>query len=151
MFKAKKNLMNPNTTDTLIGEGTTFEGRIKSEASIRIEGGITGDIECAGDVIIGERGVVKSNISARDVILAGNVNGNVITSGKLTITSTGSLQGNISAASFIIEEGGLFQGNSKMETAQPAASPQPKGELDSSNPPAPASNNGTYKGNTIAM
>lgn len=150
MFKSKKNLMNPNTTDTLIGEGTTFEGRIKSEASIRIEGGITGDIECAGDVIIGERGVVKSNVSARDVILAGNVHGNIITKGKLTITSTGSLQGNISAASFIIEEGGQFQGNSKMETATAAAAPQPKNELDSNNAQAPAAN-GAYKGNTIAM
>ncbi|MDD9266671.1 polymer-forming cytoskeletal protein [Paenibacillus sp. GCM10023248] len=151
MFKGKKNLMNPNTTDTLIGEGTTFEGRIKSEASIRIEGGITGDIDCAGDVIIGERGVVKSNISARDVILAGNVHGNVTTKGKLTITSTGSLYGNISAASFIIEEGGLFQGNSKMEAAQPAAAPQPTGDLDTINPPAPAPAGGAYKGNTIAM
>lgn len=150
MFKSKKNLMNPNTTDTLIGEGTTFEGRIKSEASIRIEGGITGDIECAGDVIIGERGVVKSNVSARDVILAGNVHGNIITKGKLTITSTGSLQGNISAASFIIEEGGQFQGNSKMETATAATAPQPKNELDSNNVQAPATN-GAYKGNTIAM
>ena len=115
MFKRKKDFMNPNTTDTLIGEGTTFEGRIKSEASIRIEGGITGDIECAGDVIIGEHGIVKSNITARDVVLAGSVQGNIITKGKLTITSTGSLQGNISSASIIIEEGGLFQGNSKME------------------------------------
>lgn len=150
MFKAKKNLMNPNMTDTLIGEGTTFEGRIKSEASIRIEGGITGDIECAGDVIIGERGIVKSNISARDVILAGNVHGNVITKGKLTITSTGSLQGNISAASFIIEEGGLFQGNSKMETASVPAASQPKGDLDNGNQPVPAANS-PYKGNTIAM
>ncbi|WP_202556416.1 bactofilin family protein [Paenibacillus silvestris] len=150
MFKSKKNLMNPNTTDTLIGEGTTFEGRIKSEASIRIEGGITGDIECAGDVIIGERGVVKSNVSARDVILAGNVHGNIITKGKLTITSTGSLYGNISAASFIIEEGGQFQGNSKMETATATAAPQPKNELDSNNPQAPAANS-AYKGNTIAM
>ncbi|BFT75428.1 polymer-forming cytoskeletal protein [Paenibacillus sp. P36] len=153
MFKSKKNLMNPNTTDTLIGEGTTFEGRIKSEASIRIEGGITGDIECAGDVIIGERGVVKSNVSARDVILAGNVHGNITTKGKLTITSTGSLHGNISAASFIIEEGGQFQGNSKMETtsAAPASQPQPKNEPDSHmNPPA-STTNGSYKGNTIAM
>jgi cytoskeletal protein CcmA (bactofilin family) len=150
MFKSKKNVMNPNTTDTLIGEGTTFEGRIKSEASIRIEGGITGDIECAGDVIIGERGDVKSNISARDVVLAGNVQGNIITKGKLTITSTGSLQGNISAAYFIIEEGGLFQGNSKMDTKTTTAAPQQNGELEDANKPASAAN-GAFKGNTVAM
>lgn len=149
MFKKKKDFMNPNTTDTLIGEGTTFEGRIKSEASIRIEGGITGDIECTGDVIIGENGVVKSNISARDVVLAGSVQGNIITKGKLTITSTGSLQGNISATSFIIEEGGLFQGNSKMDSKTPAA-PLQNGEQENGNKPA-SSSNGALKGNTVAM
>ncbi len=150
MFKKKKDFMNPNTTDTLIGEGTTFEGRIKSEASIRIEGGITGDIECAGDVIIGEHGVVKSNISARDVVLAGSVQGNIITKGKLTITSTGSLQGNISAASFIIEEGGLFQGNSKMESKTSTAAPMQNSEQENGNKPA-SSANGAFKGNTVAM
>lgn len=145
MFKSKKVSM----TDTLIGEGTTFEGRIKSEASIRIEGNITGDIECLGDVIIGEHGSVKSNISARDVVLAGTVQGNVVTKGKLTITSTGSLQGNISAASFIIEEGGLFQGNSKMETKTPAGTPQ-SGEPEQGSKPASAQN-GAFGGNTVAM
>jgi cytoskeletal protein CcmA (bactofilin family) len=150
MFKKTKNLMNPNTTDTLIGEGTSFEGRIKSEASIRIEGGITGDIDCAGDVIIGEHGVVKSNISARDVVLAGSVQGNITTKGKLTITSTGSLHGNISAASFIIEEGGVFQGSSKMETKSDAPVPVPNNESETGNRPVAASEN-MYRGNTVAM
>jgi cytoskeletal protein CcmA (bactofilin family) len=150
MFKKKKDFMNPNTTDTLIGEGTTFEGRIKSEASIRIEGGITGDIECAGDVIIGEHGVVKSNITARDVVLAGSMQGNIITKGKLTITSTGSLQGNISSASIIIEEGGLFQGNSKMESKTSTTPPIQNSEQENGNKP-PSSANGSSKGNTVAM
>ncbi|GGA03394.1 hypothetical protein GCM10008018_56720 [Paenibacillus marchantiophytorum] len=150
MFKTKKSLLNPNMTDTLIGEGTTFEGRINSEASIRIEGGITGDIECAGDVIIGERGLVKSNISARDVVLAGNVQGNVTTKGKLTITSTGSLQGNINAASFIIEEGGLFQGNSKMDTKSVSAAPLHTNEQENGGMPA-SNQNSAFKGNTVAM
>ncbi|MEW9702115.1 polymer-forming cytoskeletal protein [Paenibacillus sp. SI8] len=149
MFKNKKLSMNPNMTDTLIGEGTSFEGRIKSEASLRIEGSITGDIECLGDVIIGEHGSVKSNISARDVILAGTVQGNVVTKGKLTITSTGSLNGNITAASFIIEEGGLFQGTSKMDTKVPDKGPQ-GGEPEYGNKPAPVAN-GAFGGNTIAM
>jgi cytoskeletal protein CcmA (bactofilin family) len=149
MFKGKKHAINPNTTDTLIGEGTAFEGRIKSEASIRIEGSITGDIECMGDVIIGEHGSVKSNIAARDIVLAGTVQGNIVTKGKLTITSTGSLLGNINAASFIIEEGGLFQGTSKMETKVPDKV-VPGSEPENGNKQTPAGN-GTFGGNTIAM
>lgn len=128
MFKGKKHEINPSTTDTLIGEGSVFEGKIKSEASIRIEGHLTGDIDCAGDVTIGEKGVVRSNINARDVVIAGQVNGNVTTKGRLTILASGQLVGNTNSASFIVEEGGVFQGTSKMDkTGGGAASGTPQG------------------------
>lgn len=120
MFKKTKKI-NPNTTDTLVGEGSVFEGRIKSEASLRIEGNVNGDIECIGDVTVGESGVAKSNISARNVTIAGIVNGNVTTKGLLTITATGQLFGNTSSHSLLIAEGGVFQGQSKM-AQEPAKS-----------------------------
>ena len=118
MFK-KKGKINPNSTDTLVGEGTVFEGRIKSEASLRIEGHITGDIECLGDVTIGENGLAKSNINARHVTVAGVVTGNISTKGTLSITSSGQVFGNTTSHSLIIAEGGIFQGQSKMVQDSP--------------------------------
>lgn len=127
MFKNKQTSVkiNPDQTDTLIGEGSIFEGKIKSEASIRIEGSIIGDIESNGDVIIGENGIANSNISARDLVLAGQLNGDLEARGKLTICSTGVLNGNISAQSFIIEPGGVFNGTSKMTVSKPVAAVAP--------------------------
>jgi len=116
MFKTKTQKIDPATTDTLIGEGTVFEGKIKSEASIRIEGQITGDIDSVGDVTVGEKGTAKSNISARNITIAGTVHGNVTAKELLKIMKTGRLFGNSVAQSLIIEEGGFFQGNSRMET-----------------------------------
>lgn len=116
MFKSKKVKFDPNMTDTLIGEGSIFEGKIKSEAGIRVEGQIIGDIECAGDVTIGENGIARSHIKARSVILAGQVIGNVSVTGKLTIKASGKLQGNLSAMELSIETGGIFQGTSNMIT-----------------------------------
>lgn len=123
MFKSKPSSgkINPDSTDTLIGEGTIFEGIIKSEASIRIEGSIIGDIMSSGDVIIGENGSISSNVTARDLVLAGQLSGNVEVSGKLTICATGVLNGNISAQSLIIEAGGVFNGSSKMTESKPEA------------------------------
>lgn len=115
MFKGKKAIINPSTTDTLIGEGTIIEGTLTSEASLRIEGHVNGDILCSGDVIIGEGGVVNSDVSARNIINAGIIQGNITTKEILTITSTGRVQGNITARSLVIAEGGTFQGTSKME------------------------------------
>ncbi|NDI34725.1 polymer-forming cytoskeletal protein [Chengkuizengella sediminis] len=109
--------MDPNKTDTLIGEGSIFEGNIKSEASIRIDGKIVGDIYSEGDVIIGENGVALSNINARNTTVLGKIEGNVETK-KLQISSTGKVHGNISISILTIEDGGEFEGNSKMNVDQ---------------------------------
>ncbi|WP_055105687.1 bactofilin family protein [Paenibacillus ihumii] len=124
MFKTKAIpvKLDPDTTDTLVGEGSSFEGNIKSDASIRIEGEVTGDIECKGDVTIGEKGRVKSNITARNVIVAGTVTGDIQTKSKLSITSTGKLYGNITVASLSVEEGSIFEGSSRMSSQPETAS-----------------------------
>ena len=139
MFKKSKKI-NPNTTDTLIGSGTTFEGKVKSEASIRIEGGITGDIECVGDVTVGEQGTARSNITARNITIAGVVHGHIHSSAQLTIASTGQLFGNVSTVSFIIHEGGIFEGQSRMQH-DPAKA---KAKAEQDNETSVAYNNQTY-------
>jgi cytoskeletal protein CcmA (bactofilin family) len=126
MFKHKKCKIDPNTTDTLIGEGSLFEGKIKSDGGIRVEGQITGDIDSAGDVTVGENGIARSNIKARNVILAGQVVGNVSAKGKLTIKASGKLHGNLSAAELSIESGGEFQGSSKMDVKETAVHSEEK-------------------------
>ncbi|WEK53500.1 MAG: polymer-forming cytoskeletal protein [Candidatus Cohnella colombiensis] len=115
MFKGKKSKIDPNSTDTLIGEGSIFEGNIKSEAGLRVEGKIFGNIDCTGDVTIGENGSARSHVSARNVIVAGKVTGDIHARGKLTIKTTGVLQGNLSATELSIESGGIFHGESKMQ------------------------------------
>lgn len=121
MLRGKNKTIDLKSTDTLIGGSTICEGKIMSEASLRIEGHMHGDLECTGDVTIGEQAVVNSNISAREIIIAGKVKGNIQARGKLTVTHTGTLIGNIDVRSFIIQEGGVFQGTSQMSQIEKAA------------------------------
>lgn len=114
MFKDKKRY---DSTDTLIGQGTHVDGTLISEAGLRIEGEYRGDIECKGDVIIGECGIARSNITARDVTVAGKVFGDITTKGRLTVTATGQLHGNVTASTLLIQDGGVFTGNCRMERA----------------------------------
>lgn len=127
MFRSKPRI-DISSTDTLLGEGSRFEGRLQSKASLRIEGEIIGDIDCEGDVAIGESARARSNITARNCIIAGTVHGNVTARSTLTLTATGRLFGNTQAASLIIAEGAVFEGSCKMESTcapeEPAA-PQP--------------------------
>jgi cytoskeletal protein CcmA (bactofilin family) len=124
MMGGKKKL-DQMTTDTIIGEGTICEGKIVSEASLRIEGHMEGDVECSGDVTVGEQADVHASISAREVTIAGKVRGNVTCKGKLTVLSTGELIGNIDVKSIVILEGGLFQGTSHMKPQSAASAEQP--------------------------
>lgn len=113
-MRPNKKKLNPNETDTLVGEGSAIEGKLISKASLRIEGKVTGDIVCEGDVTIGEQGAAASNIMARNVYAAGSIQGSVTTNGVLEITSTGKVFGNIHVRSLSIAEGGVFQGMSRM-------------------------------------
>ncbi|WP_028563131.1 bactofilin family protein [Paenibacillus pinihumi] len=113
MFKDHKQRL--SSMETLIGQGTKAEGKFHCETGIRIEGEYHGDIECKGDVIVGEYGVCKSSISAQDVTIAGVVYGEVHTRGVLTITASGQLHGSTTAHSLVIQEGGVLNGTCLME------------------------------------
>lgn len=114
LFKESKKKLSAPVTDTLLANGTSFEGTIEAEANIRIDGHFQGDIRSTRTVVIGETAVVHSDIIARDIVLAGKVFGSITTEGRLTITSTGELYGNSAAAALVISEGGVLNGTSQM-------------------------------------
>ncbi|WP_025683026.1 bactofilin family protein [Paenibacillus maysiensis] len=125
MFKDSKKKLSAPATDTLLANGTSFEGTIEAEANIRIDGHFQGDIYSTRAVVIGESAVVRSDIIARDVILAGKVFGSITTEGRLTITPTGELYGKVAVSSLVISEGGVLDGTSQMirtQDAEPSAS-----------------------------
>jgi cytoskeletal protein CcmA (bactofilin family) len=113
IFKKDSDL---NRLDTLIGNGTIFEGSLTSKESICVEGTVRGKIDCEGSVIIGEKGRVDADIFADTVLLGGEVNGNIVSKTKLEITTSGKLRGDIKTGSLIIAEGVLFEGKCQMIT-----------------------------------
>lgn len=115
MFKETKKL---TATDTLIGHGTIMEGSIHTETNLRIEGEFSGDISTQGEIVIGEYGVAKAEIVCNQLTIAGQVHGDVTVSGRLIITPSGQLTGNANVNSIIVQEGGGFNGECKMNKAQ---------------------------------
>lgn len=112
--RRKAGQLNPNALDTLIGEGIIIEGRVVAKTSIRIEGAVHGDIECAGDVTLGSSAVAKSIVSARNVSNSGVIHGSITAKERLSITKTGQVFGSVCAASLVIAEGGVLEGESRM-------------------------------------
>jgi cytoskeletal protein CcmA (bactofilin family) len=101
--------------DTVIGPETVIHGNINIKTSLRVDGKVFGEVICDGDITIGESGYVESSIVARNIIIAGSASGKVQATEKLHILSTGSFNGSTLLNAIVIEEGGVFQGDSKMQ------------------------------------
>jgi len=108
---------------TVIGSGTTINGDINSEGSLRIDGKITGNIEVQGDLFIGSSAVIKGNITAHSIELSGTVIGNVHSENLLRMLSTAKLYGDMKVNAFVADEGAFFQGKCSMpRTSESSAS-----------------------------
>lgn len=111
--------------DTIIGNGTHFNGSLNVEGTLRVDGAVDGEVKCNGDVIIGKTGVVRASVGGRNVTVAGEVQGNMTLDGKLEISATGKVLGDIDVHKLVINEGALFKGKSMMhengQTAEKAS------------------------------
>lgn len=105
----------PEVMDTIVGVQTELEGKLISNASVRIDGKFKGDIEAKETVIIGKTGYVDGNIKANKVIIIGEVVGNILCKGSLEILSTGKFKGDLKLGGKItVEEGGVLLGTTEI-------------------------------------
>jgi cytoskeletal protein CcmA (bactofilin family) len=131
MFDKKENGHTPGNDQirTLISEGCKFEGNLFSPSSTRIDGSIEGDLTGEQSIIVGEKGAIKGNIKAPEVVVYGSVSGDIATD-NLTIKQNGSVNGNLDLTYFTMERGGRFNGNCK--TKGMSETPEKRVVFDSS-------------------
>lgn len=105
--------------ETVIGGTTSLRGDVKTDGTIRIDGLVEGDVESASNIIVGKTGKILGALHAQKVLVAGAVKGNIHAEQGLEIVTTGKVWGDITVTSLLIEEGGLFRGQSIMRDEQP--------------------------------
>jgi cytoskeletal protein CcmA (bactofilin family) len=128
----KRKKHNTDKIEAVIGPATSFNGHLKCDGSVRIDGLCEGSIETAGNVIIGEEAKVVADITAENVSVSGAVKGSITARGRLEILPTGRVWADITVTSFLIDEGGFFRGGLVMsgETEPSFEAPKPAGEKD---------------------
>ena len=89
---------NSEKLDTLIGKETVFEGNIRSQGMIRIDGHLKGRTITEGNTVIGESGRMEGEIKANDVFISGRVEGSVFAKGKIELSNTAKLLGDVETA-----------------------------------------------------
>jgi len=101
--------------ETVIGPTASFQGEIRSDGSIRIDGIYDGSIETAGNLIIGEQAKIMANISAHNVSVAGAVKGD-IQANRVEVLETGRIWGDLTVNAFTLDDGGFVSGQVSMHT-----------------------------------
>ncbi|TWP23885.1 polymer-forming cytoskeletal protein [Apibacter muscae] len=117
MFNKKNNSSNgfdSQNITTVLAEDCIIEGSITSKAFIKLDGKVTGNIDSAGGVILGQKGFINGDIKTKLLTVYGSIEGDVFTD-ELIIKSTGKLTGNIHAKSIELEKGGIYNGNINMK------------------------------------
>jgi cytoskeletal protein CcmA (bactofilin family) len=105
---------------TIVGVGARLEGTVVSAGSLRVDGQVKGQIQADGDVSLSPQSQVEADIRAQNVSIAGRFKGNVVVKGKAHLARGGRIEGNITSKSLVVEEGGIFHGQSIMEGQAPA-------------------------------
>jgi len=109
---------------TIVGQAAKLEGNIVSAGALRIDGQVKGQISAEGDVMLSPQSSVEADISAANISVAGRFKGDVSAKGKVEIARGGRVDGNITAKALVIQEGAIFNGQSRMDGGGGAGQPQ---------------------------
>ena len=105
-------------SESVIGPDDFFDGRYRSERGVRIQGNARGSIESRQYIFVEGGAEVEAELSAEDITVAGSFNGKIECRRRLEVTSSGKVQGQVQTKLLVVQEGGLIDGELKMQGAE---------------------------------
>jgi cytoskeletal protein CcmA (bactofilin family) len=115
--------MAENEEVTIVGATAKLEGNVVSAGSLRIDGNVKGQINADGDVTLSPQSQVEADIRAQNVSVAGRFKGAIVVKGKAHLARGGRIEGNVTSKALVVEEGGVFHGQSIMDAGAQPGSP----------------------------
>ena len=98
----------------MIAAGTTVEGKIRTQGSVRVDGKVVGEISASEAIAVGLSGEVEGNVTAKNVTVGGKVRGSLNIAEKAVFEGKAVVKGDLRAARLVIDEGALFDGKVSM-------------------------------------
>ncbi len=102
------------TLNTIIGRGTLFEGTMKVENSVRVDGVFKGELTCSGALTVSQSGEAYAHLEGKDIYINGIVRGTVHAE-KVRLDSQARFIGDIYANALSVSEGAIFHGSCSMD------------------------------------
>ena len=97
-----------------LGKGTEFQGQLKFEGTVRIDGIFRGEVQATGTLVVGEGAKVEAEMRCGTLIVSGELMGNIHATHRVEALAPARIMGNIQTPVLVISEGVLFDGNARM-------------------------------------
>ncbi len=113
--------------NTLIGKGSSFEGTLKVQSTIRIDGKVKGKIITSDSLVVGKDGSITGEVTAKNAIIGGKLKGKLHATGKVILEAKSEFNGELKTSRLVIDDGALFEGFCSMSDSKP---PESKKQFD---------------------
>lgn len=115
--KKSKGESNQSSIQNVISNGTKIVGTFESQADIRVDGIIEGDVITPGKVVVGKTGAIHGNLEAANAYFEGELVGKLKLTGTLTLKPTAKIEGDVIIEKLAIEPGAIFNVSCEMKTS----------------------------------
>jgi cytoskeletal protein CcmA (bactofilin family) len=112
-------MFNKNTEklESFVGVNSSFKGEFHTKGTLKVDGSIEGNIS-ADWVIIGEKALIKGDVTGRGIIVGGRVEGNIRAKEIVELRNKAYVTGEIVTIKLTILEGAVFDGRSTMQKGE---------------------------------
>ena len=98
------------SANTTIGEDSAFEGRCAIKGNLRVDGRFVGPVLEVEQLHVGPAGKIKTDVTAKVVVVEGVVLGNITAESRVMLRSTARVLGNLTTPELIIHDGVILDG-----------------------------------------
>jgi cytoskeletal protein CcmA (bactofilin family) len=135
---AEAAVAHPDKCSSVVSVGSTWDGVLKIDGSVRIDGTLSGEVEARGTVHVSKGAEVDAKVRAAFLVVAGVFHGHAFCGERLEILPTGRVTGELMTKSLVVHEGSFLEGELRMSDEQLLAAAAPVA--------IPSSANGVAKG-----
>ena len=122
--KSFEDLGSGGNLNTIIGKGSSFEGTMKVQSTLRVDGKVKGNITTSDSLVVGKDGVIHGEVTVRNAIIGGQIKGKLTASGKVVLEANSGFNGELKTTKLVIDEGAVFEGNCSMAPVQAEKKPE---------------------------
>lgn len=100
---------------TLLGKDSEFEGKLRFDGVLRIDGRFQGEIQSDGTLALGPSAEVEAEVLVRTCVIEGHFSGNLTASESVEIRAPARVKGTVTTPEIQVERGVLLDGKCTME------------------------------------